>query len=85
MYMHVFSKCIGVVFHCQKVNVPTITTLQMRVEASAKNHIWATSMTKHVMVINNQLKSQLLDMMQHRLFLSNNTNLQKTSRKKPNI
>lgn len=86
--MHVFNKCIGVVFHCHffwQKDVPTITTLQMRVEASVKNHVWATNMTKHVMVINKQLKSTLLGMMQHRLFRPNNINLRKTSTKKPKI
>ncbi|XP_047150144.1 protein ROOT INITIATION DEFECTIVE 3-like [Vigna umbellata] len=73
------------IFDTQKVDVPTITTLQMRVEASVKNHVWATNMTKHVMVINKQLKSTLLGMMQHRLFRPNNINLQKTNRKKPKI
>ncbi|XP_017434636.2 protein ROOT INITIATION DEFECTIVE 3-like isoform X2 [Vigna angularis] len=73
------------IFDTQKVDVPTITTLQMRVEASVKNHVWATNMTNHVMVINKQLKSTLLGMMQHRLFRPNNTNLRKTSRKKPKI
>ncbi|KAK7346581.1 hypothetical protein VNO80_21104 [Phaseolus coccineus] len=67
----------------QKVDVASVTKLEMRVEASAENCAWATSMAKHVMVINKQLKSHLLDMMQHRLFRPNNTNLRKTSRKKP--
>ncbi|KAL9326603.1 hypothetical protein ACSQ67_007248 [Phaseolus vulgaris] len=69
----------------QKVDIPPVTKLEMTVEASAENREWATSMAKHVMVINKQLKSHLLDMMQHRLFRSNNTNLRKTSRKKPKI
>jgi len=69
----------------QKVDLPSVTTLQMRVEADVENRAWATSMAKHVMVINKQLKSHLLDMMQNRLCRPNNTNSRKTSRKKPKI
>lgn len=57
-------------------------TMQMKMEANVESRVLATNMAKHVMVINKQLQSKLLGMMQHRLFRTNNINLPKASRKK---
>ncbi|RDX64740.1 Protein ROOT INITIATION DEFECTIVE 3, partial [Mucuna pruriens] len=69
----------------QKAYVPVAMTIQMKVETSIENRVWATSMAKHVMVINKQLQSQLLDLIQRRLFCPNNINVRKTSKEKLKI
>ncbi|XP_054807733.1 protein ROOT INITIATION DEFECTIVE 3-like [Prosopis cineraria] len=52
----------------QKVNMPVDMAMQMKVETSMENRVWATKMAKHVMDINKYLQSCLLDLMQQRLF-----------------
>ncbi|TKY55314.1 ROOT INITIATION DEFECTIVE 3 protein [Spatholobus suberectus] len=69
----------------QKADVPMAMAVQMKVETNIESCVWAINMAKHVMVINRQLQSQLLDLIQHRLSCPNNNNLQKTSRKKLTI
>ncbi|KAL5186401.1 Protein ROOT INITIATION DEFECTIVE 3 [Glycine soja] len=66
----------------QKGDLPMAMTMQMKMEANVESRVLATNMAKHVMVINKQLQSKLLGMMQHRLFRTNNINLPKASRKK---
>lgn len=46
----------------------TLTTMQMKVESSIANRMWAARMTKHIMEMNRHLQSRLLDLMQCRLF-----------------
>ncbi|KAI9108783.1 hypothetical protein K1719_020088 [Acacia pycnantha] len=55
------------VFDVQKVNLPVDMAMQMKVETSIENRVWATKMAKHVMEINKYLQSCLLDLMQQRL------------------
>ncbi|GAV56525.1 WD40 domain-containing protein, partial [Cephalotus follicularis] len=45
----------------------TPAAMQMKVETSIDNRIWATQMTKHVMEMNKHLQSRLLDLMQCQL------------------
>ncbi|XP_028765047.1 protein ROOT INITIATION DEFECTIVE 3 [Neltuma alba] len=54
-------------FDGQKVNMPLDMVMQMKVETSIENRVWATKMAKHVMEINKYLQSCLLDLMQQRL------------------
>ena len=44
--------------------------IQMKLETSIENRMWAARMTKHVMEMNKHLQSRLLDLMQNRLLLS---------------
>ncbi|KAF5730940.1 protein ROOT INITIATION DEFECTIVE 3-like isoform X3 [Tripterygium wilfordii] len=46
----------------------TPAAMQMKVETTMDNRMWATRMTKHVMEMNKHLQSRLLDMMQCRLY-----------------
>ncbi|XP_027337416.1 protein ROOT INITIATION DEFECTIVE 3-like [Abrus precatorius] len=69
----------------QKADMPVAMTIQMKVDTEIQNRVWATNMAKHVMVINKQLQSQLLELIQRRLFCPNNINFRKTSRKKLKI
>ncbi|KAI5417240.1 hypothetical protein KIW84_042022 [Lathyrus oleraceus] len=62
----------------QKTHVSMAMTLQMKVDRNIENRSWATKMAKHVMVINRQMKSRLLDLIHRRLFCTNKINLQKT-------
>ncbi|XP_057971225.1 protein ROOT INITIATION DEFECTIVE 3-like isoform X2 [Malania oleifera] len=50
----------------------TPAVMQMEVETSVENRMWATRMTKHVMEMNRHLQSRLLDLMQSRLLLPPN-------------
>lgn len=59
--------------------------MQMKMETSIRNLLWATEMTKHVMAMNSQLQLQLLNLMQQRLIYPNIIHSKKTSRKKPKI
>ncbi|KAK7330606.1 hypothetical protein VNO77_24804 [Canavalia gladiata] len=69
----------------QKADMPMAMTIQMKAETNVQSRAWATNMAKHIMVINKQLQSQLLDLIHRRLFSSNNINSRETSRKKPKI
>ncbi|XP_019463070.1 PREDICTED: protein ROOT INITIATION DEFECTIVE 3-like [Lupinus angustifolius] len=66
----------------QKADMSMAMSTQMKVETNIEHRMWAIEMTKHIMRINKQLKSQLLGMIQSRLCCSNIDNLQKTSIKK---
>lgn len=66
----------------QKVHMSMDMAMQMKVETSVENRLWANKMTKHVMEINKHLQSQLLDLMQQRLFRPTGTNIEKTTKKK---
>ncbi|KAE9610131.1 putative transcription factor WD40-like family [Lupinus albus] len=67
----------------QKAEMSMAMTTQMKVETNIEQRMWAIEMTKHIMRINKQLKSQLLGMIQSRLCCLNiNNDLQKTSIKK---
>ncbi|KAK7291561.1 hypothetical protein RIF29_06803 [Crotalaria pallida] len=66
----------------QKADLPMTMTMQMKVETNIEQRMWAVKMAKHIMGINKQLKSQLLGMIQRRLFCSNKNNLKKTNRKR---
>ncbi|XP_022994395.1 protein ROOT INITIATION DEFECTIVE 3-like [Cucurbita maxima] len=46
----------------------TSAAIQMKVDTRLQSRMWASRMTKQVMEMNNHLQSQLLDMMQTRLF-----------------
>ncbi|XP_061366533.1 protein ROOT INITIATION DEFECTIVE 3-like [Gastrolobium bilobum] len=52
----------------QKAEMAMAMAMQMKVETNIESRVWAIKMAKHVMNINKQLKSQLLDMMRRRLF-----------------
>ncbi|KAE9612371.1 putative transcription factor WD40-like family [Lupinus albus] len=51
----------------QKAEMSMAMTTQMKVETNIEQRMWAIEMTKHIMRINKQLKSQLLGMIQSRL------------------
>lgn len=42
--------------------------VQMKVETSVENRMWATSMIKHLIKVNKSLRSKFLDMVQSRLY-----------------
>ncbi|KAF2311466.1 hypothetical protein GH714_024057 [Hevea brasiliensis] len=56
------------IFEMEEAHTPA--ALQMKLETSIDNRMWATRMTKHVMEINKHLQSRLLDLMQNRLLWS---------------
>ncbi|KAG9447161.1 hypothetical protein H6P81_013289 [Aristolochia fimbriata] len=45
----------------------TSEAIQMKVETSVENRLWAMSMTKHMSAMNNHLRSRFLDLMQYQL------------------
>ncbi|GLT48462.1 hypothetical protein SLA2020_220850 [Shorea laevis] len=67
------------IFHSEQQQTPT--AMQMKVDRSMSDRIWATSMTKHVMEINRHLQSRLLNLMESRLSWPN----ENSKRNKPII
>jgi hypothetical protein len=65
--------------------MPMAMTIEMKVETNIENRSRAIKMAKHVMVMNRQLKSRLMDMLRCRLFCTNKIHSQKTGRKKLKI
>lgn len=53
----------------------TPAAMQMKLETCIESRMWATRMTKHVMAMNKNLQSRLLDLMQSRLLWSMETGL----------
>ncbi|KAK9278188.1 hypothetical protein L1049_027748 [Liquidambar formosana] len=60
----------------------TPAAIQMKVETSVENRMWATRMTKHVMEMNKHLQSRLLDLMQFRLLWPPEVDSRTTRKKK---
>ncbi|XP_010248940.1 PREDICTED: protein ROOT INITIATION DEFECTIVE 3-like [Nelumbo nucifera] len=60
----------------------TPEALQMKVEMSVENRMWATRMAKHVTEMNRHLQSRLLDLVQYRLSLSSDPDFSTTERRK---
>uniref|UniRef100_A0A5B6ZY40 Uncharacterized protein n=1 Tax=Davidia involucrata TaxID=16924 RepID=A0A5B6ZY40_DAVIN len=60
----------------------TPAAIQMKVETSIENQVWAIRMTKHVMKMNKHLQSRLLDMAQCRLLLPPDTDSPTIGKKK---
>ncbi|XP_024027160.1 protein ROOT INITIATION DEFECTIVE 3 [Morus notabilis] len=60
----------------------TPAAMQMKVETSLENRMWAMKMAKHVMEMNRHLQSRLLDLMESRLLWSKETNLPNTKKRK---
>ncbi|XP_039688988.1 protein ROOT INITIATION DEFECTIVE 3 isoform X2 [Medicago truncatula] len=72
-------------FGSQKTDMPMTMTIEMKVETNIENRSWGIKMAKHVIVMNRQLKSRLLDMIRCRLLCTNKIHSQKTARKKLKI
>ncbi|PON77335.1 Guanine nucleotide-binding protein, beta subunit [Parasponia andersonii] len=64
----------------------TPAAMQMKVETSIENRIWAMKMAKHVTEMNRHLQSRLLDLMETRFLWSRETDSATTKRrKKPSV
>ena len=59
----------------------TPAAMQMKVETSMENRMWAMKMAKHVMEMNRHLQSRLLDLMQSRLLWSKESNSPNTKKR----
>lgn len=60
----------------------TPAAMEMKVETSLENRMWAMKMAKHVMEMNRHLQSRLLDLMQSRFLWSRETDSPTTKRRK---
>lgn len=60
----------------------TEAAIQMKLETSMENRLWATRMTKHVMEINKHLQTRLLDLMQCRLLRPDSASTQMSKKLK---
>ncbi|XP_058093965.1 protein ROOT INITIATION DEFECTIVE 3-like isoform X2 [Magnolia sinica] len=62
----------------------TPEAIQMKVETSVENRLWAVSMTKHLTTMNKHLRSRLLDLMERRLSPDFDITIEKRKRPKVN-
>lgn len=60
----------------------TEAALQMKLETSMENRLWAIRMTKHVMEINKHLQTRLLDLTQCRLLRPDSASTQMSKKLK---
>ena len=64
----------------QKEHTPA--SMEMKLEQSLEERMWATRMANHVMDMNRHLQSRLLDLMQSNFLLSRSTEMDSPPRKK---
>ncbi|KAL5991073.1 hypothetical protein ACLOJK_011979 [Asimina triloba] len=62
----------------------TPEAIQMKVETSVENRVWAVSMTKHLTTMNKHLQSRLLDLMERRLSSEIDVTIEKRKKTKVN-
>ncbi|OVA09493.1 WD40 repeat [Macleaya cordata] len=60
----------------------TPAAIQMKVETSIENRLWATSMTKHITDMNKHLRSRLLDLMHCRLLVPSKVDFSTNGKRK---